>query len=233
MKTVLFIHGFSAKKEDNEYLIQYLKHYRNIKVHTFTLPGHENDKVTFIPYQKWLIKAEEEFLHVKTRNTIIIGHSMGAIIAAHLASKYKVEKLILLSPAYIFGSIKQNQEDIKNMFKNRKENVETGFEGVMTKMRDVPIKSVMEYYKLSHKGRTDLTKITCPVLVMHGDKDNVISVKSSEYVLNHLKSKKEFVKITGVRHQIFKSQKKEAISEYIYYYICGGLIYLINKRKEI
>ena len=30
MKKLLFIHGFSAKKEDNEYFIQYLKKHHNI-----------------------------------------------------------------------------------------------------------------------------------------------------------------------------------------------------------
>lgn len=233
MKTILFIHGFSAKKEDNEYFIKYMKKYKNIKIVTFTLPGHENDEVTYVSYDKWLKKAEQEFLKINSKKIIVIGHSMGAIIAAYLASKYKIHKLILLSPAYIFGSFKQNKEDLKKLLKNRVNHTETGFEGFFKKITTVPVKSMMEYHKLAHIGKNDLEKITCPVLVMHGDKDNVISIKSSEYVLKHLKSKKEFVCIHKVRHQIFKSNKKEQISSYIYYYIQGGLLYMLMKRKEI
>lgn len=233
MKTILFIHGFSAKKEDNEYFIKYMQKYKNIKIFTFTLPGHENNQVTYVPYDKWLQKAEEEFLKIKSNKIIVIGHSMGAIIAAHLASKYKVHKLVLLSPAYIFGSFKQNKEDLGKLLKNRTNHTETGFEGFLKKITKVPVKSMMEYHKLAHIGRNDLEKITCPVLVMHGDKDNVISIKSSEYVLKHLKTRKEFVCIHDVRHQIFKSNKKEQISSYIYYYIQGGFLYMLMKRKEI
>lgn len=231
MKKVLFIHGFSAKKEDNEYFIQYLKKHQNIDLHTFTLPGHEDDRVTYVSYQKWLDKAEKEFLSLKSKKVILIGHSMGAIIAAHLASKYSVKKLILLSPAYYFGSLKQNEEDLKNIFKSKKG--DTGFEGCFSKMKHVSLRSFMEYIKLSHIGRQDISKIACPVLIMHGDKDPVIRLKSSEYVLKKLKSKKEFVLIKDVRHQLFKSAKKEMISKYIYDYICGGIRYFVHKRKEI
>ena len=231
MKKVLFIHGFSAKEEDNKYFVEYLRNHHNIDLHTFTLPGHENDRVTYVSYQKWLDKAEQEFLSLKSKKIILIGHSMGAIIASHLASKYSVKKLILLSPAYYFGSLKQNEKDFKNIFKSKKG--DTGFEGCFTKIRHVSLRSFMEYLKLSHIGRQDIRNITCPVLIMHGNIDPVISLKSSEYVLKNLKSKKEFVLIKDVRHQLFKSTKKEIISKYIYNYICGGIRYFVHKRKEI
>ena len=195
------------------------------------MPGHEEDKVTYVSYQKWLDKAEKEFLSLKSKKVILIGHSMGAIIAAHLASMHSVKKLILLSPAYYFGSLKQNEEDLKNIFKSKKG--DTGFEGCFSKMKHVSLRSFMEYIKLSHIGRHDISNITCPVLIMHGDKDPVIRLKSSEYVLKKLKSKKEFVLIKDVRHQLFKSAKKEMISKYIYDYICGGIRYFVHKRKEI
>ena len=39
---------------------------------------------------------------------------MGCIIATNLASRYKqVEKLVLISPAFIFGNFEQNKEDLK------------------------------------------------------------------------------------------------------------------------
>lgn len=232
MKKILFIHGFSAKQEDNEYLISYLKKHKNLDVNTFILPGHEDDKVTFVAYHDWLKKSEEQFLKLNSDKVILIGHSMGAVIATHIACKYKIEKLILLSPAYYFGALKQNKEDLKNIL-FKKEKLDTGFEGFISKMKTVSLRSVMEYYKLSHVGRKDLEKVTCPVLIMHGDKDQIISVESSKDVVNKLKTKRELVIIKGVRHQIFKSKKREQISKYIYYYICGGLIYILNKRKEI
>lgn len=231
MRKVLFIHGFSARQEDNDYFIKYLQKHKNIQVNTFVLPGHEKDKIIYTSYKEWLKKAENEFLKLNSKKVILIGHSMGAVIAANLASKYKVKKLILLSPAYYFGSLNQNIKDIKSIIRGNKE--DTGFEGLVNKIKNVPLKSFIEYCKLSHLCRKDLEKITCPILIMHGDKDSVIDIKSINYILKHLKTTFDFVCIKDVRHQLFKSNKKKQISIYIYHYICGGLIYMLSKRKEI
>jgi len=233
MLTILFIHGFSAKKEDNEYFINYIKNKKGIKIYDFVLPGHEDDKMSYVSYEKWLERAEKEFLKINNNNLILVGHSMGAVIATHLAIKYRVYKLILLSPAYIFGSFGQNVKDVIEIRKNLKLKLETGFEGIFQKAVEVPIKSMFEYKKLVHISKNDLGKVSCPVLVMHGDKDNIISIKSSKYVMESLKTRKTFVVIENVRHQIFKSHKKEEISKYIYNYIRGGLIYIFNKKSKL
>ena len=60
MKAVMFIHGLSAKREDNEYFINKMKEYPNIELFTFTLPGHKNDMTTKSTGKEWLDKSEEE-----------------------------------------------------------------------------------------------------------------------------------------------------------------------------
>ena len=112
LKAVLFIHGLSAKKEDNEYFIKRMNDFKNIELFTFTLPGHENDIVTKVTNKEWLDKSEEELQKILTKykKVTIVAHSMGTIIAVNLASKYKeVEKLVLISSAFKFGSFKQNR----------------------------------------------------------------------------------------------------------------------------
>ena len=234
-KAVLIVHGFVGSLYDNEYLMNYLEFDHKFDVFAYTLPGHhpcyDYQKVNYQTWIDFLNQRIQELINMGYKSVYLIGHSMGAIIAAHLASMHSVKKLILLSPAYYFGSLKQNEEDLKNIFKSKKG--DTGFEGCFSKMKHVSLRSFMEYIKLSHIGRHDISNITCPVLIMHGDKDPVIRLKSSEYVLKKLKSKKEFVLIKDVRHQLFKSAKKEMISKYIYDYICGGIRYFVHKRKEI
>ena len=120
MKAVLFIHGLSAKVEDNEYFINEMKKYNNIEMFTFILPGHENDKVTKVTRKEWLSKSEQELKKIlkKYSKVTIVAHSMGTIIAVNLAAKYKeVEKLVLIASAFQFGSFKQNKEDLKNIIK--------------------------------------------------------------------------------------------------------------------
>lgn len=237
MKAVLFIHGLSAKHEDNKYFISYMKNKKNIDFYTFILPGHEQEKMTKVNYKEWLKKSEEELNKIlKKYSTItVVAHSMGAIIAVNLAYHYQqINKLVLLAPAFIFGNIKQNKEDIKKII-NRTvdEDLGTGFEGSLTKFKNVPFYNMIEYRKMALKSKKYIKFIKCKTLILQGDKDNLVSIDSAKYVYDNLNTKKEFVIINNVRHQIFKSNKKEQISKYIYQYINGGMLHYVLKRKEI
>lgn len=236
-KAVLFIHGLSAKKEDNEFFLDKMSKYRNIDLYTFTLPGHENDKVTKATGKQWLDKSEEELKKVlkKYKKVTIVAHSMGTILAVNLASRYKeVDKLVLISSAFIFGNFKQNKSDLIKILKHDVDKeVGTGFEGALKKFFTIPKSVMIEYKRLADKNKENIEKITCPVLLLHGDIDNVISDYSSKFVYDKLKCKKDFVTIKNVRHQVFKSSKKTKITKYIYNYITFNILYEINKKKEI
>ena len=237
MKAVLFIHGLSAKKEDNEYFIKRMKDYRNIKLFTFTLPGHENDMVTKVTNKEWLDKSEEELKKILTKykKVTIVAHSMGTIIAINLASKYKeVEKLVLISSAFKFGSFKQNTKDLKNILTKKVDNdIGNGFEGAFKKFVEIPKSVMIEYRRLADKNKENISKIKCPVLLLHGDMDNVVSLESSKYLYDNLNCEKELVIIKNVRHQIFKSNKKEIITKYIYNFITFNILYKLIRKREI
>lgn len=237
MKAILFIHGLSAKEEDNRYFLEEMKKYRNLKVYSFVLPGHENDQVTKVKYNEWIKRSEEELEIVlkKHKKVIVVAHSMGCIIATNLASKYKqISKLILLAPAFLYGNFKQNILDLENIItKKVDDEVGHGFEGAFTKFLEVPKSVVLEYRKLARKNMNNIEKITCPTLIMHGLIDNIVPLDSSKMVYDRLKCDKELVWIENTRHQIFKSRKKKEITEYIYRYIAFPFFYKLTNRKVI
>lgn len=237
MKAVMFIHGLSAKKEDNEYFINKMKKYRNIELFTFTLPGHENDMTTKSTGKEWLDKSEEELKKIlkKYKKVTIVAHSMGTILAVNLASRYKeIDKLVLISSAFKFGNFKQNKEDLKKIITNKVDKeVGTGFEGAIKKFFTIPKSVMIEYKILASSNKHNIQKVTCPTLLLHGDIDNVISLDSSKYVYDNLKCKKELVILENVRHQVFKSQKKEIITKYIYNFITFNILYKLKRKKKI
>lgn len=236
-KAVLFIHGLSAKKEDNAYFLEQMNKYYNIDIYSFTLPGHENDMVSKATGKEWLDKSEEELKHVlkKYKKVTIVAHSMGTIIAVNLASRYKeVEKLVLISSAFVFGNFKQNKDDLVKIITNHVDKeVGHGFEGALKKFFAIPKSVMFEYKRLADHNKENIAKIKCPTLLLHGNIDNVISMKSSEYVYEHLTCKKDLVIIKNVRHQVFKSKKKDKVTKYIYNFITFNLLYELNKKKEI
>lgn len=237
MKAVLFIHGLSAKNEDNKYFIDYMKKKINIAMYSFTLPGHERDKMSKVRYREWLQKSEEKLKEIlkKHKKVIIVSHSMGSIIAVNLASRYReVEKLVLISPAFYFGNLKQNKEDLKRLLKKEIDSeLGTGFEGALTKLKTVPSSVWLEYRKMALVNIKNIERIKCPTLVIYGSNDNLVSKKAVMYVYDRLKCKKDFLLVDKIRHQVFKSSKKQIITKYIYRYIAFNTLYKLSKKETI
>ena len=101
---VLMLHGFMGSPASSRPLAEYLAA-QGVTVHCPLLPGHGN-----LPYmihgfshQQWLVEVEEAYnqLRAQKEQVFIVGHSMGAVLGAHLAHKYAdVCGLIYLAPLY-------------------------------------------------------------------------------------------------------------------------------------
>jgi len=114
-KAILIIHGFAGGTYDQEYLANELELENHFDVYTFTSPGHDNSH-SKIKMEDWIEKAElqtERLIKNGYKNIYLIGHSMGGVIATHIASKYKeVKKLVLAAPAFHFLSVKNDNLNI-------------------------------------------------------------------------------------------------------------------------
>lgn len=73
-------------------------------------------------YKDWVQRCEAKLsLAIKENpNVILIGFSMGGVIASYLASIYKVQSLILCAPAFEYLDIKKVTGLFKNPTKKRK-----------------------------------------------------------------------------------------------------------------
>lgn len=233
-KAVLFIHGFSAREEDNRLFIEEMKHHRKIDIHTFVLPGHGEKRMKRTSYHEWWVAAEKELQHLLDTydKVTVVGHSMGTILAVNLAVQYpQVEKLVLIAPAYDYGNREQNAKDIKKYFKHEvNPEIGTGFEGLFRKLLTVPLLSFLEYRKLATRSRQNIDQVKCPTLILHGMQDNIVPIHSSLYLYSALTCEKYLTLIENVRHQVFKSKKAKEISDYIYEYIIGGIHFKLKKR---
>jgi len=99
---LFFIHGFTSS---NFIFDKYRKDFPDCDIIQLVLPGHGCDtEKEFISStnQQWLDYAVCEFSKVKDnyKNITVIGHSMGGLIGTWLAYKYKVDQLVILSPAF-------------------------------------------------------------------------------------------------------------------------------------
>jgi carboxylesterase len=101
---VLMLHGFMGSPASSRPLAEFLAE-QGITTHCPLLPGHGNLPYMIHGYNhdQWLAEVEEAYIRLRKQKdqVFIIGHSMGAVLGAYLADKYRdVCGLILLAPLY-------------------------------------------------------------------------------------------------------------------------------------
>ena len=220
-KAILLIHGFAGGNYDYNSLGNDLELYNSFDVFTFTLPGHERMIIDKVTREDWIKKAEDEIekiINANYKEVYVIGHSMGGVIASHLASKYKeVKKLVLAAPAFHYLAFKGDKVDViesikklPNLFKNYAP------EEVLSRIFKIPAPTIKEFMKLVEEHTKDIKDITCPTLILHGEKDDIVPVDSVQYVYDNIKSKSvTLIELHSLTHDLFMNDRYEEVSDII------------------
>lgn len=129
--------------------------------------------------EKSIIEQANQIQQVIEDSSIVVGHSFGGPVAAAIAMYYphKVKQLILLAPA-----IDPN---------NEKQFLPKAFGKSPLKYLFSPAIQVAFDEKLSHETAlielmNDWSKITCPVTIMHGKKDNIVPFENVAFLQKEL-----------------------------------------------
>jgi carboxylesterase len=190
----LCIHGFTGGPYEVEPLAQYLRERTNWLIETPCLPGHgEQLQLKGVTYDQWLQAAEEELQKLLNKCDIVylVGFSMGGVIAGYLATKYSVQKLVLLSAAVYYINPRQMFSDIRGMVRDSftgrlKEN--PLFVRYKTKIIHTPLTATLEFRKLVSEIRPMMKEISVPTLIVQGEKDGIVPLKSAHYLYETIRS---------------------------------------------
>lgn len=237
-KAILMIHGFVGGPYDFGNLHNELQTHKKFDVFTFTLPAHEKFVVSDVKYKEWIDESTRqiEFLIDNGYKEIyLIGHSMGGVIASHLASNYpQVKKLVLAAPAFRYFYFKDGKVDIKSLNETIK-NFSTIIKGenteqIISTILKTPISTTIEFTKLVSHCQNTVHNITCPTLTIHGIDDVIVPTEGTEYVYNNIKSKTNIlVNFKNLNHYCFTSKKSQEVKRIIKKF----LIKRPRNKKEI
>ena len=220
-KAVLIIHGFAGGVYDEEKLQYHLNCKLELDVYNFTLPGHERNLSHDVSYKEWIKSAEDhvELLISKGyRSIYVVGHSMGGILAVHVANKYKeVKKLVLGAAAFQYLDADTNPiNKLDSLIKNGASIVKTYHaKEIVSRMLKVSVPMLMEFHKLVMNCQELPSKINVPTLIFQGTSDQIVPKTSSEYIFNQIKGKKWLVYLKDTTHDLFRSNKTEGINKEI------------------
>lgn len=224
MKTgVLFLHGFSGGPYEVQPFADYIKERTNWVQCTPTFSGHgeaENLAMKGYKAEHWMMEAEIAYrkLAKQVDEVIVVGFSMGGVIAMYLAIRYRVKKLVLLSAAAKYVSPTQLVQDIRLMAHdamNKKLQENELFARYKFKFKNVPLSATIEFMKVVQKTEPYIQKIQCPTFVVQGLLDGIVPSVTGQFLLDEIQSKhkKLYVSEHGKHHICYSDDCEQWFDE--------------------
>ena len=201
------------------------------------LPDPRLGTTSLLDYAADLEKLIRE-LHV---TPILMGHSMGGLLAQILGSRGLAKALVLLTPASPHGIIALKPSVIKSFWSGlitwgfwKKPFRQTFAEAEYSMLKMMPPESrrgiydkfVYEsgraafeigFWLFDSKGaaRVDESKVTCPVLIVAGEKDRITPASVTRKIAEKYKGVATYKELSGHAHWVIGEPGWQQIAEYI------------------
>lgn len=205
--TVIFLHGFLDSWKSYEHVLKHLPtHIRGIALSQRGFGNSSKEGTTFTP----ALLSSDVFLFMeklKIEKAIIVGHSMGSVVAQKFAIEHpeKTKALVLIGTFYHLASnpVAMELEKEVNAFQNSpsREYVEAFQRSTLalkideeffTSLVNESMKTPLHVWKSALKGlvqtdlRADHQNIKCPVIIFWGKMDAVCSEEEQVTLLKNL-----------------------------------------------
>lgn len=204
------IHGFGLRgpKEFSNLLVPLEK--AGYKV--FIPKLFDLDNPSDVEWGNWIFNAEKVINNIQNDydQIILIGFSMGGIIASYLANKAKVSKVILLACAYDYMNV---DNVIDYIFKRNKS------QAIPQAFKDC-------FRELVDNTKSCVERLNIPCLLLHCAEDEVINVSSSYKLMKKIPAKdKMLITFSGGQHRLLDDKSCKD-------YVIDDILYFIKKSHE-
>lgn len=215
-KACVLIHGFTGSPMEIELIADHLKD-KGFVVLTPTLAGHAEKinrlEMSRFSWNDWVVSAEEAIkeLSENYEELYLVGFSMGGVIAAHLATKYPVKRLVLLSASYIYTNPKIFIKGLKRKSFSRDQ-----LSRYLYKFKHTPLKATLNFRKLVKELGPSLNKVDVPTMIIQGELDDLVNPNSAEYIYNTIKSKEKSIHLLPKsKHVVCWDCEKEQVVDLV------------------
>ncbi|HEY5561378.1 MAG TPA: alpha/beta fold hydrolase [Clostridiaceae bacterium] len=190
----LIIHGFAGNLKDIEKLNRFLLK-KGFETSCPLLKGHALTKkdLARTSYSDWISSAEESLMELskKSDRVVLIGFSMGGLIAFNLAIKHDIYKMVTLSAPIYHWDLKRMVTNIINDIKIRKTEQLRNYIRTST---NIPFRALLNFKLLLYRTKPLLSQITCPIYIAQGLMDDTVKHKSANYIYRNVASTQKIMK---------------------------------------
>ena len=197
-KGCLLFHGFTGGPYEMQPLADVLEEdgYRTMVP---VLSGHDEELtgLKHVCHTDWLKDADRYAEQALRECEVldVVGFSMGGLLAAYVANRYRIRRLVLIGAAIIYISPARFVQAFRDMVRERDFRY---FE----KAGKTPARALWQFVKLVRKLRPEFSKITVPTLIVQGEADQVVHPASARWIYQRVKGPKELLIVPGARHLV-------------------------------
>lgn len=193
----LLIHGFTSSPTEMAGLAEMLRA-RGYCVGVPLLPGHATrpEELINVTHQQWIATVADALrgLQSSTSKQIVIGQSMGGVLALHLAANFDCTAVAVLAPALKLVPWKEWGVRFAapfNLTRRKRRGPDVRDDHGRAKLDsywEYPLLATREVFRLQRLVRSELGRITMPLFVVHSVNDHTVPVSNVDYVLARVQS---------------------------------------------
>lgn len=205
---ILFLHGYTGGRYELLPLIEYLSSRYEFILEAPEYPGHGlNLLIKDTNEDMWYERAQKsyEILREKSDVVIVIGFSMGGVIAGLLAKIEQPDKLILIAPAYENINIQQLVKSPYRFINNMRHADLKILEFMLLRTIKINYKSFLAFKKLQQSALYIPEQIDTMTLIIHGTIDGLVPIDKSRDLVSRIKNAR-LVEIDRGPHEICLSK---------------------------
>ncbi len=211
---VVTVHGYSSGKDSSTWVKMASElGKKSFNVFRFDLPGGGESEGNFAEQTISTMVQDTlsaiEFLKKKGfQKFYLVGSSAGGLVCMVVASKIKIEKIALIAPVsnYLLPRIqKYGERGISEWRENGYNFYDSGKRGLL-KVNYSFFEDLQNYQQMP----AVVAKIKCPVLIVHGDKDESVLLSDSEEIVKHFPNARLMV-MAGCGHHFEEPFKTKAV----------------------
>jgi carboxylesterase len=218
----LLIHGFTGAPYEVLPLGDYLESL-GYEIEMPTLSGHGGDLTSLrgVSYKRWIEDAERAFnvLSQRCDAVVVVGFSMGGLLAINLACKHKLAGLVTLSTPIFVYDLRQMALNLLAAVKLKdyqriKEYAQRAWE--------TPLSAARNFQRLLSRTKQLIPQIRVPVLIVQGKRDDTVKAKSADYIYNKIGSQsKDLHYLPESTHLVCLGPEQETVFQLLQQFVTG------------
>ncbi len=194
----LLLHGFSSTPAELRVIGEALAQ-SNYTTKGILLAGHgtKPEDLLGVTYENWIDSAQEGINELKKscNRIVVIGHSMGGLLALQMAARNKISAVITIAAALKPTNRKMKIAWLLKHFQkytslpSKKISTEQG--KYLIHYPYFPVAAVAELHRLANHTKKILPQITTDALIIQTEDDKTVRPESAQIIIDKISSKRK------------------------------------------